>query len=159
MVEAMRLRPILVLASGALVAASLVAPGASAVTSTADTQVAAIAARDANKEITFLAGLPRDSAVLQSEAVKRSTPGELEYRDHPTLAAAAKAYGAKTSADGLQYRSEGNGTSTELPPRDTVPEAPNSLGAATLQHQTHRRHDARRTCRLTARSGLTSTWG
>jgi hypothetical protein len=103
MVEAMRLRPILVLASGALVAASLVAPGASAVTSTADTQVAAIAARDANKEITFLAGLPRDSAVLQAEAVKRSTPGELEYRDHPTLAAAAKSYGAKTS--GITVRS------------------------------------------------------
>ena len=72
-------------------AASLVAPGASAVTPTADTQAAAIAARDANKEITFFAGLPRDSAVLQAEAVKRSTPGELEYRDHPTLAAAAKA--------------------------------------------------------------------
>jgi len=97
------------------VAASLVAPGASAVSPSVDLQAAAIAARDANKEITFFAGLPRDSAVLQAEAVKRSTPGELEYRDHPTLAAAAKAYGAKTKAiKGLRAVAEPLGIRVEI---------------------------------------------
>lgn len=44
--------------------------------------------------VTFLVGLPRDSAGLQAAATKRATPGTLEYRDFMTLAEAATAYGA-----------------------------------------------------------------
>ena len=94
----MRLRPIVLLASTALVVGTLVAPGASAGTPTADTTSAAVAARDANTEITFFAGLPRDTTKLQEAAAKRSTPGELEYRDHPTVLAAGKEFGAKSKA-------------------------------------------------------------
>ena len=51
-----------------------------------------------NPQVTFFAGLPRDSAVLTDAAVKASTPVRLPYRDHLTLNEAAKAYGAKSSA-------------------------------------------------------------
>jgi subtilase family serine protease len=94
----MRVRPVALLAAVALVGGALVAPGASAVTPTADASAAAAAARDARTEITFFAGLPRDTSRLQQEAVTRSTPGELEYRDHPTLLAAGKRFGAKSKA-------------------------------------------------------------
>ncbi|MGA1481013.1 MAG: S53 family peptidase [Candidatus Nanopelagicales bacterium] len=92
----MRVRPLVFLAGAALVAGSLVAPGAAALSPSADASAAVAAARDANTEITFFAGLPRDTAKLQEAAVKRSTPGELEYRDHPSITAAGKAYGAKS---------------------------------------------------------------
>lgn len=94
----MRATPVLFIAAASLVAGALVAPGVAAGTPTADTAAAAIATRDANTEITFFAGLPRDTAKLQEAAQKRSTPGELEYRDHPTLLAAGKEFGAKSKA-------------------------------------------------------------
>ena len=92
----MRARPLVLLAGAALMAGALVAPGAAATGPSADTP--ATAARDANTEITFFAGLPRDSAKLQEAAQKRSTPGELEYRDHPSITVAGKDYGAKSKA-------------------------------------------------------------
>ena len=59
---------------------------------------AAVATRDANAEVTFIVGLPRDSAALQAAAQERSTPGNLLYRDHPSLIQAGKSYGAKSKA-------------------------------------------------------------
>lgn len=94
----MRARPIAFLAAAALVTGALVAPGAAAVTPSADTTEAAVAARDANAEVTFVVGLPRDSAALQAAAQERSTPGNLLYRDHPSLVNAGKSYGAKSKA-------------------------------------------------------------
>lgn len=85
-----------VIAAGALVTGTLVAPGASALQASEPVQVSAIRAE--NPEVTFLVGLPRDSAALQAAAQERSTPGNLLYRDHPSLVNAGKAYGAKSKA-------------------------------------------------------------
>jgi hypothetical protein len=97
MVMRMRVRPAVLLASCALIATALVAPGAVAGPPAVDVPSVSTA-RDANAVITFFVGLPRDSARLQEAAVKRSTPGDLMYRDHPTLVDAALAYGASTRA-------------------------------------------------------------
>ena len=98
----MRVRPTVLLVMATLVAGGLVAPGAAAVVPAAIASVALPsvekAPRDANAKVTFFAGLPRNSARLQETAAVRSTPGELAYRDHPTLADAGKAYGASTAA-------------------------------------------------------------
>lgn len=94
----MLVKPALLLASGALVAGALVAPGAGAASLSVETPVSAQPVRDANAEITFYAGLPRDSAALEAEAVARSTPGELTYRDHPSLTAAGEEFGATKKA-------------------------------------------------------------
>jgi subtilase family serine protease len=102
----MRLRPVIVLLSSALAAGALIAPGAAAAPGSAVaasavdslvTQLVATA-RDRNAPVTFIVGLPRDSEKLQQQAATRSTPGELAYRDHPTLLVAGKEYGAKSSA-------------------------------------------------------------
>lgn len=98
----MRARPI-VLVAAALVIGALVAPGAAAISPTVDplapdTPAPQVDARDANAEVTFIVGLPRDSAALQAAAQERSTPGNLLYRDHPSLLEAGKSYGAKTKA-------------------------------------------------------------
>ena len=85
-----------VIAVGALVAGVLVAPGAAALQGSEPVQVSAIRADD--PEVTFLVGLPRDSAALQAAAQERSTPDNLLYRDHPSLVNAGKAYGAKSKA-------------------------------------------------------------
>lgn len=52
--------------------------------------------RAEDPDVTFLVGLPRDSDALQAAAQERSTPGNLLYRDHPSLANAGKTYGAKS---------------------------------------------------------------
>jgi len=54
--------------------------------------------RAPNANVTFLVGLPRDRVALDSAAVKRSTPGDLLYRDHPTLTQAGKDFGATSKA-------------------------------------------------------------
>jgi len=85
-------------AAGAVIAGALVVPGAAA-QSAADSEspdVASIRAED--PEITFIVGLPRDRAALDAAAVERSTPGNLLYRDHPSLTNAGKTYGAKSKA-------------------------------------------------------------
>lgn len=98
-------RVVVVLAAGAVSVSALVAPTAVAdlgpdttarATAPQSAQVAAI--RADNPEVTFLVGLPRDSEALQQAAVVRSTPGELLYRDHPSLINAGKTYGAKSKA-------------------------------------------------------------
>jgi subtilase family serine protease len=98
-------RSVVVLAAGAVSAGVLIAPtavadlapdAASRATAAQSAQVATI--RADNPEVTFLVGLPRDSEALQQAAVVRSTPGELLYRDHPSLTNAGKTYGAKSKA-------------------------------------------------------------
>lgn len=98
-------RTLVVVAVGAVSAGVLIAPtavadlepdAASRVSALESVQVAAIRADD--PEVTFLVGLPRDSEALQQAAVVRSTPGDLLYRDHPSLANAGKAYGATSKA-------------------------------------------------------------
>lgn len=113
-------RVIPVLAAGALTAGVLVAPGAAALPGQAEGAVAGrlasgpdaigsslrdrlavapqVDTRAEDPDVTFLVGLPRDSAALQAAAQERSTPGNLLYRDHPSLVNAGKAYGAKTKA-------------------------------------------------------------
>lgn len=91
----MRLVP--VIAVGALVAGVLVAPVA-AVRSGAESAQAATSIRADDPEVTFLVGLPRDSEALQAAAQERSTPGNLLYRDHPSLVNAGRSYGAKSRA-------------------------------------------------------------
>lgn len=90
-------RPAVLLAAGALVAGALVGP-VSVAQSSAPGLPASRALeptpRDATTPVTFLVGLPRDSAALQEAATVRSTPGDLLYRDHPTLEKAGSAYGA-----------------------------------------------------------------
>ena len=106
-----------VIAAGALVTGALVAPGAAALPGQVGAAVASLSADDAaspdlrarlavapevdtraeDPDVTFLVGLPRDSAALQAAAQERSTPGNLLYRDHPSLVNAGKAYGAKTT--------------------------------------------------------------
>ena len=102
-------------AAAALAAGALVAPGAAAGTPTADTATAQAQARDANAEVTFVVGLPRDSEALQAAAQERSTPGNLLYRDHPSLTAAGKSYGAKSKAiTRLRKAAESLGISVEV---------------------------------------------
>ena len=105
-------------AVGILVAVALVAPGAAALPGQVSGSVASLSSdepasapsllrarlttapevdtRAEDPDVTFLVGLPRDSAALQAAAQERSTPGNLLYRDHPTLVNAGKAYGAKS---------------------------------------------------------------
>ncbi len=105
-----------VIAAGALVTGALVAPGAAALPGQVSAAVASLSADDAapqglrarlatapevdtraeDPDVTFLVGLPRDSVALQAAAQERSTPGNLLYRDHPSLTNAGKAYGAKS---------------------------------------------------------------
>lgn len=94
----MRGRPMILIASAALLAGALIAPVAAAQpgASTESAQAAAIRADD--PEVTFIVGLPRDRKALDAAAVERSTPGNLLYRDHPSLLNAGKAYGAKSKA-------------------------------------------------------------
>lgn len=89
-------RPVLALVAGSLAAGALLAPGAAAQPAADTAQAAAIRAE--NPEVTFLVGLPRDSEALQAAAQERSTPGNLLYRDHPSLVNAGKSYGAKSRA-------------------------------------------------------------
>jgi len=88
------------LASGALLV-SLLSPTAAA-SDPVDTGERAralpVAERSPRATVTFLAGLPRDRTSLDTAAVKRSTPGDLLYRDHPSLAEAAREFGAKDRA-------------------------------------------------------------
>lgn len=105
-----------VIAAGALVTGALVAPGAAALPGQVSAAVTSVSAdapssvdlrarlavapevdtRAEDPDVTFLVGLPRDSAALQAAAQERSTPGNLLYRDHPSLVNAGKAYGAKS---------------------------------------------------------------
>ena len=90
-------RPGVLLVAGVLVAGALVGPVSVAQSSVPGLPVSAVverAPREATTPVTFLVGLPRDSAALQEAAAVRSTPGELLYRDHPTLEKAGGAYGA-----------------------------------------------------------------
>ena len=111
-------RSLIFLASGALAVGVLVAPGAAALPGQVDSAAVTFrsGAPDARTEslrarlatapevdtraedpdVTFLVGLPRDSAALQAAAQERSTPGNLLYRDHPSLVNAGKSYGAKS---------------------------------------------------------------
>lgn len=92
-------RPIVILSAGALAVGLLVAPGAAADSeAVAPESSFASAIRADNPDVTFLVGLPRDRAALDAAAVERSTPGNLLYRDHPSLINAGKAYGAKSKA-------------------------------------------------------------
>lgn len=91
-------RAVPLLAAGAVIAGALVAPVAAA-QSGADVEPAEIASiRAEDPEVTFIVGLPRNREALNAAAVERSTPGNLLYRDHPSLTNAGKAYGAKSKA-------------------------------------------------------------
>ena len=90
-------RPAVLLAAGALVAGALVGPVSVAQSSAPGLPASSAlepTTRVATTPVTFLVGLPRDSAALQEAAKVRSTPGELLYRDHPTLDKAGATYGA-----------------------------------------------------------------
>ena len=104
-------RPVPLLAAGALVAGALVAPNAAAgrdaaVAVSGEGSLTASGAsrsggtvvdtRAEDPEVTFLVGLPRDREALDAAAVERSTPGNLLYRDHPTISSAGKTYGASS---------------------------------------------------------------
>jgi subtilase family serine protease len=92
-------RPIVILSAGALAVGVLIAPGAAADSEgvAPETSPAAVVRAD-DPQVTFLVGLPRDREALDAAAVERSTPGNLLYRDHPSLVNAGKAYGAKSKA-------------------------------------------------------------
>jgi subtilase family serine protease len=111
-------RVVPVLAVGALTAGVLVAPGAAALPGQVAGAVASrlasepvgsgpslrarlaaapqVDTRAEDPDVTFVFGLPRDSAALDAAAQERSTPGNLLYRDHPSLVNAGKSYGTKT---------------------------------------------------------------
>jgi len=57
----------------------------------------AIDTRAEDPEITFIAGLKRDSKALDIRATKAANPDEIEYRDFMTLAEAGVDYGATAS--------------------------------------------------------------
>jgi subtilase family serine protease len=83
------LRRLVPLAAAGALLAGLLAP-----TAAAQLDAAAQPGANADARVTFLAGLPRDTAALDVAAVKRSTPGDLLYRDHPSLTQAGKDFGA-----------------------------------------------------------------
>ena len=94
----MRGRPLILIASASLLAGALIAPVAAAQPDAAAESAQSAAIRADNPEVTFIVGLPRDRKALDAAAVERSTPGNLLYRDHPSLLNAGKAYGAKSKA-------------------------------------------------------------
>lgn len=65
-------------------------------TRTADARTVDTRAED--PKVTFLVGLPRDRSALDKAATERSTPGELTYRDHPSVTSAGKTYGASSKS-------------------------------------------------------------
>lgn len=68
-----------------------------------------------NPQVTFFAGLPRRSEELTDRALKVSTPARLGYRDHITLAEAAKEYGARSGPfKKLQQTAAEAGVTVEL---------------------------------------------
>jgi len=89
--------PLLILA-GALLGGALVAPTAAAEPIPVERIADQGSVRAPSANVTFIVGLPRDRAALDSAAVKRSTPGDLLYRDHPTLTQAGKDFGATSKA-------------------------------------------------------------
>ena len=94
----MRGRPLILIASVSLLVGALIAPVAAAQPDVAAESAQSAAIRADNPEVTFIVGLPRDRKALDAAAVERSTPGNLLYRDHPSLLNAGKAYGAKSKA-------------------------------------------------------------
>jgi hypothetical protein len=130
-------RALPLLAAGALVAGALVAPtaaagrdaavvvsgeGSPAASGSSRSGGTAIDTRAEDPEVTFLVGLPRDRDALDAAAVERSTPGNLLYRDHPTISSAGKTYGA-SSKKITKLRAAAAGVPTLPAPTPTAPTA------------------------------------